>query len=98
MAEGERLVIGGVTQSVTSNTVRKVPVLGESAGVMILHTIASGDRIAADFADLGLGCGPVQTRGDQNRNPLARDARLLQPLQNRRQHQTIRCRPRYIAY
>jgi type IV pilus assembly protein PilQ len=29
LKEGERLVIGGVTQSVTQNTVRKVPIMGD---------------------------------------------------------------------
>ena len=29
MREGERLVIGGVTQSVQQNTVRKVPIFGD---------------------------------------------------------------------
>jgi type IV pilus assembly protein PilQ len=37
--EGERLVIGGVTQTTTSNTIRKVPVLGDVPVIRALFRI-----------------------------------------------------------
>ena len=56
----------------------------EVARVVVDDAVGRGDFVAADLADLVVGRGAVQSGGDQDGDPLARNAGLLQAAQDGR--------------
>src|SRR5437588_1227334 len=66
-------------------------------GIVVHHPIRPGDFLTTDLAYLVAGCGTMQAGSDQDRDVLARNARLLEPAQDRRKSLAIGRRPCDIA-
>ena len=62
------------------------------------HAILCRNLRPHNLPDLVFGRAPVQPSRNQNRDPLHRNSRLMQPFQQRRQRNPIRRRPRNIAH
>ena len=71
--------------------------LGKFARVVIEHAVTGRGLFPADLANLRFGCRPVEPRGDQDGDALARNAGRLQSGQHRRKHFAVGRRPRDVA-